>query len=99
MNGFIVIASIIFGIIALITISLFTTLYKLGKKIPFVIKNKYLIFLVSCLITGIVQKIVYNYINNSNQVNINSNRLFIYNMLSLLTYVITICSFVILFYK
>jgi hypothetical protein len=97
MNGFIIIACILFGIIALITISLFTTLYKLVKKIPFVIKNKYLIFLVCCLITGLVQKILYDYINNSNPVN--PNRLFIYNMLSLLTYVITTCSFVILFYK
>ena len=51
-------------------------LYQVGRKNPFVIKNKYIIFLICCLVTGIVQTLIFNYRNNSTDENIENSTIY-----------------------
>ena len=44
-------------------------LYKVGRKNPFVIKNKYIIFLICCLVTGILQPLIPYYDYDTDEIN------------------------------
>jgi hypothetical protein len=54
------------GIVLTSAITLTYIIYKVGKKNPFIIKNKYIIFIFCCLLTVTAQKMLSVYIDYNN---------------------------------
>jgi len=86
-----------FGGVSLIII-LTIILYNLGKKNPFIIKNKYIVFVICCLITQIVQVLLIN-IRNDNIDSTDSTIYKISQFILMLLYASTITSALIAFFR